>query len=161
VLALAVAALLLAGGTALHARGVSAFVVTSGSMAPAVPTGSLVMTAPAAPYVPGDAIAFSTGAGVVTHRVLAVDPDGDLRTGGDANAAGDPGDVAPAAVRGRVVLALPWAGYGLVFLRQPTTLPALLLAVVLVLLARSMRPALRRSAHPSARAAATGGAPCA
>ncbi len=126
-----VAVLVLLGGVALHQQGVRAFVVSSGSMAPAIPVGSLVLTAPVVDPQPGTVITFRQGGGTVTHRVVAVEGDR-LVTRGDANTTPDAGSVRTGSLMGRVGLTVPLAGYAVVFLRQPATLPALVLLVVLV-----------------------------
>lgn len=92
--------------------GVRPLVVRSGSMAPTIATGSLVLvrTVPAAEARVGDVVAAQRPDGTqVTHRVVSTEPLGSstrLVLKGDANA--DP-DSAPVAARtvGRYVATVP------------------------------------------------------
>lgn len=101
-----------------RATGGVALVVMSGSMAPAVPTGSVVVVHPVDPgeVGVGDVVTYQRDAGTVsyvTHRVVSVhtDPVPHLRTKGDANEAVDPEPVAAGAVRGTVTYAVPYVGW--------------------------------------------------
>ncbi len=107
--------------------------VATGSMAPTVPTGSLLLSRPvdAGAVRPGDVIVFTSpvghtaGAGadgafstttamLITHRVIAITttPGGQLgfRTKGDANADEDPWVLPAAAVHARTVTHLAHVG---------------------------------------------------
>ena len=112
-LASAAAILLVAGAAVALGGGMRWFVVETPSMGTAAPVGALVITAPDAQPTPGTVIAFTPPGTprVYTHRVLAVEADGDLRTKGDVNASPDPWTVAPTAVLGHAVAILPGAGY--------------------------------------------------
>ncbi len=122
----AVAGLLFAafGPTLIGARSM---IVTTGSMEPALPIGSVAITRTidARAIAPGDIITFRLpGADVpTTHRVTAVTTDDEGRmvftTKGDANATPDP---EPAIVTGsieRVVRQVPYAGSIVGFARGP------------------------------------------
>ena len=103
----------------------------------------------------GDAVTFvPPGAdpadGTVTRRIVAIG-DAAFRTQGDAAAAVDPWRVPLAdAELDRVAFSLPWAGIPVLALGSLAILPwmpaavALALAVVLVTLRRSSRPAAER-----------------
>src|SRR3972149_10295523 len=85
-------------------RPVQVFVVSSGSMAPAIPTGSVVVVAPQTEYKFGDVITFYNSASkkeTTTHRVVG-NPDGQYRTAGDANDSVDPGPIPAERVIGSV-----------------------------------------------------------
>jgi signal peptidase len=102
----------------MRVLGYSAAVVMGGSMAPAIPLGSLIViepTAPAAVNV-GDVITFMLPDRLITHRVVAIDRDDmgiRLETKGDANDVPDPIAVRAGGAIGTVRLSIPLAGYGL------------------------------------------------
>lgn len=99
--------------------GGTAYTVLTGSMAPRMPPGSLVVVRPVDPATlrTGDVITYQLKSGepaVVTHRVVGVGmtSDGELRltTRGDANGANDP-PVHPGQVRGSLWYQVPWLGH--------------------------------------------------
>jgi signal peptidase len=105
-------------------------IVKSGSMEPAIPTGSLVIIKPdvttyGAKYNVGEIITFGPDTAreiPTTHRVLAISRDGDgfvYTTKGDANEEQDPNPVPASDVIGQVVFSLPYAGYILDFAKKP------------------------------------------
>lgn len=119
-------------------RNIDLKIVESGSMEPAIKTGSLVLIAPSASYQVGEVITFkSSGADVpITHRIENIyQENGSLwyTTKGDANEEADTSVVPHASIIGKVWVALPYAGYVLDFARQPLgfgfliVLPALLI----------------------------------
>jgi signal peptidase I len=127
-----------AGTVAWHA-GYRAYVVRTGSMAPAYPAGTLIIDMPVdgrASRV-GDVLTFRTPSGPVTHRVHSLTADG-IETKGDANRTPDAWTVQPRNVTGQVVRAVPRGGYALVFLQRPTGVPSIVLLSLSVLLAWSV-----------------------
>ncbi len=106
--------------------------VATGSMAPTIPTGSLIVSRPvdAGEIAAGDVIVFrsptgavvsggadgvfeATDAMLITHRVVAVSTENgtlSFRTRGDGNAEEDPWAVVPAMVRARYVAHVPGLG---------------------------------------------------
>ena len=100
-------------------------IVTSGSMAPSIPVGAMVLTVPLDGLAaPGDVILFShpLGRATVVHRVVAVEHgavDSDYITKGDANELEDGWRISVAAASGRVVATIPYLGYVLGTLRHP------------------------------------------
>ncbi|QTE29689.1 signal peptidase I [Pengzhenrongella sicca] len=110
-----------AGGVVAWTQGYRLYAVRTGSMAPAYPTGTLVVVAPLAQEVPttGSVITFRIGDGLVTHRVFATSAGG-LTTRGDANPSPDAWTLPLDRVVGSVVAAVPNGGYILVFFKQPT-----------------------------------------
>lgn len=103
-------ALLMAVPTML---GMQQLTVLTGSMEPAVPVGSLIYVAPAAPseLAEGDIVTFGDGEETVTHRVISNHKvEGELITKGDANAEEDLQPVPYSMVVGKVVLTLPGLG---------------------------------------------------
>jgi signal peptidase I len=84
--------------------------IVSGSMEPAIATGSLVVVTPApAVLEPGMVISFIGDGRLVTHRVVAVRPDGLPVTRGDANNVDD--HFAKVTVVGRVAFSIPLLGF--------------------------------------------------
>lgn len=99
-----------------RAAGFRAYGVASGSMAPAVGKGSLVLTrtVPFGEIETGDILTFydSHTARYFTHRVAGIYADSkQLVTKGDANARPDPMTTHYSCVKGRVVRVIPLLGY--------------------------------------------------
>jgi signal peptidase I len=117
--ALGLAAVALAGLT-----GQRAFIVGSGSMQPAIATGSVVIghRVPATDLQPGQVVTVATGhRGYVTHRVVAVErSDAGVRLilRGDANGTADPVPYSAGSVY-RTWLVVPGLGYLLAWLAGP------------------------------------------
>jgi len=109
-------------------------IVKSGSMEPAIPTGSLIVSRPSfakategrPAYKPGDIIVFGQDTATqipTTHRVVSVRHEGGqtfYQTKGDANEEADPREIAANEILGEVIFSVPYAGYILDFARQPT-----------------------------------------
>ena len=93
--------------------------VTSGSMEPTIPTGSVVITQSQQDYQPNDIITFSQEGNskrVVTHRITQIMQDPDIgkfqyQTQGDANTSPDIEGVDPQRVIGKVLFHIPYLGY--------------------------------------------------
>ncbi len=124
--------------------GAYPMVVVSGSMAPAVPVGSLVIVSPVDPsgLAPGQIVTVRLSSGdVLTHRLVAIEdrPDGRaLALKGDANNAADPLPVAASALIGRVETIVPGAGYAFWAMRQPLGLLSFSVLVAGLLLMRRL-----------------------
>lgn len=122
--------------------GMPPVAVSSGSMAPTMQPGDLlVVTPPPATITPGTVVTFRlpgpTGDRLVTHRVTAVDADGALVTKGDGNRSQDSTPVPHEAVVGVSRLAIPFVGLPVVWLEQGRLVPlgvwlAITLGAVLV-----------------------------
>ena len=105
------------------------FIVRSGSMEPAIRTGSLVVVQPVQPVSvkAGDVITYRRPEdpdNTITHRVVEVRPGPSaaapvFRTRGDANNAIDPWEVQLQGIAWRVTLSVPFAGYLFAFTQQP------------------------------------------
>jgi signal peptidase len=135
-----------------HLLGWSALIVRSGSMAPSVPVGSLVLARPVGPREVrlGDVIAVPRQVGggqvLVLHRVVAVaerDGQRQARLKGDANPAPDVQPVELDRPVVRSVVVVPVAGYAVAAARvalAPSRAPLVLAGVLgLVLLWRRPR----------------------
>lgn len=138
VVAAAGIAVLLVAGAVLWTSGWRMFIVHTGSMTPNIPSGDLVIDRPATSVHVGDVITFDKVPGqYTTHRVAAITPNG-IRTRGDANPSDDFGYVTKSQVSGRVVAAVPYAGFAAVFFRQPAGIAGVVLIMVAVWLAWSL-----------------------
>lgn len=96
--------------------GMELFAITSGSMEPEIPTGSVVYAEKTEPETlqTGDIIVFESGAdgGFVTHRVVRNDRIvGEVVTKGDTNAVEDPMPVGYGQICGRVRWHFPLLGF--------------------------------------------------
>ena len=106
--------------------GLHLYAITSGSMEPGIPTGSLVCAKSADPAAvsSGEVIVFRAGAAsssVVTHRVVENQSEhSQLITKGDANQAEDREPVAYARFIGKVVAVFPGLGPLALFLSSPS-----------------------------------------
>jgi len=117
--------------TFLHYHALYGFqleVVVSGSMEPNLKTGSLVIiqSVPPHQYRVGDIVSFHPPIKErisVTHRITklyqSVSGVPEMATKGDANSNGDPWVTSLGAIEGKEVMALPWIGYGVLFLQTP------------------------------------------
>lgn len=106
------------------------YTVQSGSMAPQIPTGSLVVVIPSDSYAVGDVITFTDSAnstGTTTHRIVGLNGTSFL-TKGDANDSADVGPVPRTNVVGKMLFNLPYIGYPVGYAK---TLPGLILLIVI------------------------------
>lgn len=143
------------------------YTVLTGSMAPAIPPGSLVVVRPV-PFegiAMGDVVTYQLRSGeptVVTHRVVGVGTRGDgetvLTLRGDANPAPDTEPVTDVQVRGVVAYDLPYLGYVNLWVgvNRPgwllRTAAGLLIGYGVVLLLGGLRDKLRARPDDPARA---------
>ena len=85
--------------------------IQSGSMAPTLSAGDLiVILPPPAKVETGMVLVMSVGNEVVTHRVVAVNADGTIATRGDANTINDAWAGRDIKVEGLYVGTIPWLG---------------------------------------------------
>lgn len=124
-IAIALVAVLLVWSALPIKNGPKVFIVQSGSMEPAIKTGSVVVVKSSGEYKIGDVITFgpySKTKAPTTHRVhdiKVVDGQPVYITKGDANNAPDQRDVRPADVVGRVLLDVPYIGYAVAAAKTP------------------------------------------
>jgi signal peptidase len=140
-----VLALLLAAALPL-ALGARSMVVRSGSMAPAIRTGDVVVVRPIAPAEAsiGDIVTFDApdrSGRLLVHRVRAISREGDkvaVVTQGDANSTQERWKVAADGTIGAVAYRVPALGFAVSWISTPAgrigliIVPALLLAVSLL-----------------------------
>lgn len=150
--------------------GATPYTVLTGSMTPAYPPGTLVVTRPVEPdeLTTGDVVTYQLRSGdptVVTHRVVAVGRNtvsGEvvLTTQGDANTTPDAEPVRAVQVRGELWYAVPFLGRaGAVLTYDGRRLVVYGVAGALVLYAASMFGAAlrdRRRGRGTDEAAAAG-----
>lgn len=100
-------------------------VVKSGSMEPYIKTGGIVVVKPSSSYEVGDVITFGKDTKTqipTTHRVVAINGDGPLRTfttKGDANDSEDPAPTRLSEISGKVLFTVPYLGFILDFAKKP------------------------------------------
>ncbi len=116
---------LLAGSMLPIPQNIELKIVKSGSMEPAIPTGSLVVVKPQAAYTVGDVITFGADTKTeipTTHRIISIMGEGQSRTyttKGDANEEQDSKQTPHRDIIGRVMFHAPYVGFILDFARQP------------------------------------------
>ena len=99
-------------------------IVKSGSMEPAIMTGSIVIIKPEEAYHVGDIITFGLDTKTqipTTHRIVAISDASSpiYTTKGDANDANDPSNTRQSDIHGKVITAVPYLGFLLDFARKP------------------------------------------
>jgi signal peptidase len=97
--------------------GFKLFTVQSGSMAPAIKTGSLVVVKSAPEYAVGDVITFKNAPAPTTHRIESIE-DGVITTKGDANDAPDSEPVNANQIVGKVIVSASYLGYPVAFAKS-------------------------------------------
>lgn len=131
VIVLSVAGMVVALSRQQQLGGLQLMVVKSGSMAPALPTGSMVVTQRADSYHVGDVVTFrepGTAQRLITHRIVGkevINNQPVFYTRGDANNAVDTVPVPYSSVVGKLQFTLPLIGYFLSFLQTPVGVIAL------------------------------------
>ncbi len=125
--------LILSGGLfVLREAGVlpyRVYIVHTGSMSPTIPAESAVVVREHEYHV-GEVISFVEHGNVVSHRLMAINPNGTITTKGDANRTADPWHVPTSAVIGGVVAAPRKLGYLLTYVRSPQGAASILLALL-------------------------------
>lgn len=111
-------------------------VVQSGSMAPAIKAGSIVVVKPGPEYKVGDVITFRDTENpkmTMTHRVYEI-KEGVFITKGDANDTTDSAKVVPGQIIGKTIFSLPYLGYPVSFAKTREGLIILVIipAVIIV-----------------------------
>lgn len=120
----------LAGNQVPMPFGVGASVVLSGSMEPELSVGDLLLLREQESYTEGDIIVYQSGAMPVVHRILYLRGE-TVITKGDANNVVDEPFHCD-AIKGKVVLAIPWLGYAVWALKTPMGILLTLAAAVIL-----------------------------
>ena len=113
--------------------GLRLFIVMSGSMEPAIATGSICVVNTKASYEEiqkGEIIAYQTETGMrVTHRVVGKEANG-LLTKGDANDFADGIVTGADNFIGKNIYSIPYIGYVLKFLQQPQVILGIMMLFI-------------------------------
>ncbi|KKQ45440.1 MAG: Type I signal peptidase [Candidatus Woesebacteria bacterium GW2011_GWA1_37_8] len=98
------------------------YIVQSGSMQPAIKTGSLEFSIPQNNYRVGEVVTFSlspTGKNLVTHRIKSISGEEEITTKGDANEDADSQTVKSGSIVGKTAFTVPYLGYIANFAKNP------------------------------------------
>jgi signal peptidase len=106
-------------------------VVTTSSMEPVSPLGSLTLFVKQGSYSVGDIIAFNVQGCLVMHRIVQIAPNA-IYTKGDKNSDIDPWILPENAIYGRLVISIPLLGYLFTFLRAPMMIAAVGTAIFIM-----------------------------
>ena len=135
------AVLVLVALGALLASGHRVLIVRSGSMAPAIQTGDVVVTTMVGPsdVAVGDVVTFrdpSREGELVTHRVVKARVEGGsfrFQTRGDANTGSEQWSIEADGKLGRLWFTIPKAGYPLAWMGEPRIRAGFLIVGALLL----------------------------
>lgn len=136
----AIIALLLIASTFPIKGNYQLLIVQSGSMEPAIKTGSIVIVKPMAEYQVGDIITFGSVSKTkipTTHRVVDISWQNGKPTyvtKGDANEGEDAQKVLARQVIGKVFFSIPFLGYALSVAKKPAGFAVLIIIPALILL---------------------------
>jgi len=120
-------------------------VVESGSMAPAIKTGSLVCIKPISDYKVNDIITFGPASKTripITHRIYEIKIQGNdtiYITKGDTNKTPDMTSVAKKDIIGKALFAIPYVGYAVNAAKKPLGFALILIVPALVLIYDEMQ----------------------
>lgn len=125
-------------------------VVQSGSMAPAIMTGDVIVISPQEEYQKNEVITFIGDDGrTVTHRIAEINysssPETTIITKGDANRSIDIAEISPAQVMGKVVLTIPRFGYVIAFGRSRWGLVFLVLIPAILVIIDEVKKIVAKS----------------
>lgn len=93
------------------------YAITSGSMRPKIPMGSLVILNQIKKISIGDVITFKDGGRIISHRVVGKINNNQFQTKGDANPKPDRNPIKREQIIGRVIISLPKLGRLLMLLK--------------------------------------------
>lgn len=102
--------------------------VLTGSMEPAIPVGSIVITKEQSSYEIEDIISFQEKGSVITHRIISIDRERYI-TKGDANNVADTEEVQQKQILGKVILTIPLLGYLVMWLMSPVGIISLFIII--------------------------------
>lgn len=120
--------------------GTRLFVVKSGSMEPAIKTGSLVFDKKLSEYKVGDVITFNDRedtSKTITHRISKMEKQNDVAmflTKGDANDSEDSYAISQDRIIGKSYFSIPYLGYIVGFARTPVGLIFLIVIPATILI---------------------------
>ncbi len=106
------------------------YTVRSGSMEPAIKTGSMAIVKPMTEYKTGDIITFNIYGdedSVTTHRIFSINGN-TIKTKGDANETVDVAQIKKENIIGKVIISIPFIGYPIGYAK---TLPGLIILIII------------------------------
>lgn len=121
--------------------GYSMYVVESGSMEPAIKTGSVIFVGESDEYEVDDVVTVQPAeqpAESYTHRIKEVNDDGEYVTKGDANDSEDATPVAKDQIIGKVLFTLPLIGYAVAFSKTQTGFILLVVVPAVLIIANEV-----------------------
>lgn len=102
--------------------------VLTGSMEPAIPVGSIIITKEQSSYEMEDIISFQEEGAIITHRIISIDRERYI-TKGDANNVADTEEVQQKQILGKVILTIPLLGYLVMWLMSPVGIISLFIII--------------------------------
>ncbi len=120
----------LAGNKLPMPFGVGMAVVLSGSMEPTLSVNDVIIVRESASYNIDDIVVYDSGRELIVHKIVQKNGD-TLITKGDANNIPDE-PIRAEAVKGKVVLSIPYAGTAVKALRSPVGMIVIILTAVLL-----------------------------
>ncbi|MFW5703913.1 MAG: signal peptidase I [Patescibacteria group bacterium] len=129
--------------------GLQVYTVTSGSMEPVIPTGSIIIVKKQSAYEVSDIATYrsSRSSAMITHRIVEVSQEnGNVRFifRGDANEDSDPVPVGLSQIKGEYLFNIPFVGYLIEFARTPVGAVVLIIIPGSILIWEEIRNVHRR-----------------
>lgn len=132
-----------------YVKTLKPYIVQSGSMEPAIPTGSVIFTLQSDLYQPGDIITFFVNGDpktVVTHRLnfkIFQEEHTKYLTSGDANEDFDRWELRHEHIVGKVIAIIPYAGYAIEFAKTPKGFIALVVVPATIVIYEELKSLIR------------------
>lgn len=120
------------------------YVITSGSMEPAIPVGSVVISQSTDTYKIGDIVTFSPGEDKkhhVTHRIVNIEGE-TITTKGDANEEADMGSITMSQISGKTLFSIPYVGHAVEFAKTPKGFVALIIIPATIVIYEELKTVL-------------------
>jgi len=142
---IAVAALSLVVSVFPITGNIKFMIVQSGSMAPAIKMGSIVMVKPVEDYKIGDVVCFgqiTRTKSPITHRIYdikVVENEVSYITKGDANNAPDLREISKREIIGKVLFSVPYVGYAVDFAKKPLGFALIILIPATVIISDEVK----------------------
>jgi signal peptidase len=136
------ALVLIAGITAISALNFPGnykfYTVLSGSMSPAIKTGSVALVKPETKYTINEVVTFNdTNSNIpTTHRIVAIKESSNgnsYTTKGDANNTADLKPLRKSMILGKVLFSVPYAGYAIEFMKTKTGLLVMIIIAAFII----------------------------
>lgn len=105
------------------------YVIHTGSMYPTIPPKSAVVVEEHQ-YQVGQAVSFTVHGETITHRLVAINPNGTITTKGDGNRTDDPWHPPASSIIGGVVAAPHLVGYMFTYVKNPEGFASIFVGLV-------------------------------